>query len=78
MFLLLLLLGNISSVNLLKNLSPLSLHSCQRTSSGLVKLGVDKLPNVSSSVFRDLRNNSLSMKDFPTDAFSGLKSLKEM
>ena len=43
-----------------------------------VKLGVDKLPNVSLSVFRDLRDNSLSMKDFPTDAFRGLKSLKEM
>ena len=43
-----------------------------------VKLGVDKLPNVSLSVFRDLRDNSLSMKDFPTDAFHGLKSLKEM
>ena len=42
------------------------------------KLEVDKLPNVSFSVFRDLRNNSLDMKNFPADAFGGLKNLKEM
>ena len=42
------------------------------------KLEVDKLPYVSLSVFRDLRNNSLDMKNFPADAFSGLENLKEM
>ena len=42
------------------------------------KLEVDKLPNVSFSVFRDLRNNSLDIKKFPADAFSGLENLKEM
>ena len=42
------------------------------------KLEVDKLPYVSLSVFRDLRNNSLDMKNFPADTFSGLENLKEM
>ena len=41
-------------------------------------LEVDKLTHVSLSVFRDLRNNSLDMKNFPADAFSGLENLKEM
>ena len=42
-------------------------------------LEVDKLPiNVSLSVFRDLRNNSLDIKNAPADAFSGLENLKEM
>ena len=30
------------------------------------------------TVFRDLRNNSLDIKNFPADAFSGLENLKEM
>ena len=42
------------------------------------KLEVDKLPYVSLSVFRDLRNNSLDMLNFPADTFSGLENLKEM
>ena len=37
-----------------------------------------ELPNVSLSVFRDLRNNSLDSKNLPADAFSELKNLKEM
>ena len=41
-------------------------------------LEVDKLLNVSLSVFRDLRNNSLDIKSFPVDIFTGLKNLKEM
>ena len=41
-------------------------------------LEVDKLLNVSLSVFRDLRNNSLDIKTFPVDIFTGLKNLKEM
>ena len=41
-------------------------------------LEVDKLLNVSLSVFRDLRNNSLDIKNFPVDIFTGLKNLKEM
>ena len=41
-------------------------------------LEIDKLPNVSLSVFRDLRNNSLDMKNFAADAFSGLENLKEV
>ena len=41
-------------------------------------LEVDKLLNVSLSVFRDLRNNSLDIKSFPVDIFTGLKNLREM
>ena len=41
-------------------------------------LEVDKLLNVSLSVFRDLRNNSLDIKTFPVDIFTGLENLKEM
>ena len=41
-------------------------------------LEVDKLLIVSLSVFRDLRNNSLDIKSFPIDIFTGLKNLREM
>ena len=41
-------------------------------------LEVDKLLIVSLSVFRDLRNNSLDIKSFPVDIFTGLKNLREM
>ena len=44
----------------------------------LIKLAVEKLSNVSLLVFRDLSNNSFSIKNFPKDLFNGLKSLKEM
>ena len=44
----------------------------------LIKLAVEKLSNVSLLVFRDLSNNSVSIKSFPKDVFNGLKSLKEM
>ena len=42
------------------------------------KLEADKLPLCFLSVFRDLRNNPLDVKNFPADAFSGLENLKEM
>ena len=41
-------------------------------------LEVDKLLTVSLSVFRDLRNNSLDINNFPVDIFTGLENLKEM